>query len=337
VAHDGDGFFDEEATSAGELTQFLGESVTLIQSMNGENLALAGRFVFVLVWGLTLMFVFGDPLICVVVLAAPPVMVVSMSLQIVLFSGGAVGDHASDDEPGTVADGKRIKTAGALIGEVVLGIRTVASFTAEHRLYEDYCTVVTAAFMRARRRNLPIAFVTGFAKGSMMMLFGAVFEFDMWRINSQTDDTFGGSVANTTTESCASPISFSAADGLFIPLMVREALPTPLSSYLFPTPPPLAPLSPYPASSASGIVQEMPLTPFASHFSPPGRCPLSHPSGPPFPPQISCDSFSSSPWQPLLSHLTASRTSQPLPPFSSQVMFSARTPHLSSPPLRSCL
>jgi ATP-binding cassette subfamily B (MDR/TAP) protein 1 len=171
------GFFDEEANSSGELTQFLGESVTLIQSMNGEKLASAGRFVCVLAWGLALMFIFGDPLVCLVVLAALPVMGVSMSLQIILFSGGAVGDHAAGDEPGTGADGKRIKTAGALIGEVVLGIRTVASFTAEHRFYEDYCKVVTAASMRARRRNLPIAFLTGFAKGAITMLFGAIFEF----------------------------------------------------------------------------------------------------------------------------------------------------------------
>jgi ATP-binding cassette subfamily B (MDR/TAP) protein 1 len=214
------GFFDEEVNSAGELTQFLGESVTLIQSMNGEKLASAGRFLCVLTWGLALMFIFGDPLVCLVVLAALPVMGVSMSLQIILFSGGAVGDHAAGDEPGSGADGKRVKTAGALIGEVVLGIRTVASFTAEHKFYEDYCKVVTAASMRARRRNLPVAFLTGFSKGAVTMLFGAIFEFGMWRINSQTGDTIGGSAANTTTDSCASPLSFSAADGLFIPLMV---------------------------------------------------------------------------------------------------------------------
>mmetsp|Transcript_19773 Transcript_19773/g.54253 ORF Transcript_19773/g.54253 Transcript_19773/m.54253 type:complete len:662 (+) Transcript_19773:33-2018(+) len=213
------GFFDEESNSAGELTQFLGESVTLIQSMNGEKLASAGRFVCVLAWGLSLMFIFGDPLVCLVVLAALPVMGISMSLQIILFSGGAVTDHAAEAEGGASQDGTPVKSAGALIGEVVLGIRTVASFTAEHKFYEDYCRVVTAASMKARRRNLPVAFLTGFAKGAVTMLFGAIFEFGMWRINSQTDDSIG-SAANTTAASCVSSFSFSAADGLFIPLMV---------------------------------------------------------------------------------------------------------------------
>ena len=31
------------------------------------------------------------------------------------------------------------KSAGALVGEVVLAIRTVASFNAEQKLYDDYC------------------------------------------------------------------------------------------------------------------------------------------------------------------------------------------------------
>ena len=64
----------------------------------------------------------------------------------------------AEDKAGGAANEK---TAGALVGELVTSIRTVASFTAEAKFYKDYCVTVINArdegYKRAISGGLQVA------------------------------------------------------------------------------------------------------------------------------------------------------------------------------------
>ena len=45
------------------------------------------------------------------------------------------------------------RSAGSMVGEVVLGIRTVASFNAEVKFYDDYCETMDAMLVKGKKRS----------------------------------------------------------------------------------------------------------------------------------------------------------------------------------------
>ena len=121
------GFFDDEANSAGDLAEFLASKVTLVQSACGEKLQIGMGSFSTLVAGTILMFVLGDWRVTLVTFATFPLMAFAMAAEM----EQAVGEQAVSEDP----DAQKEKSAGALVYEVVLGIRTVASFGAEERFY----------------------------------------------------------------------------------------------------------------------------------------------------------------------------------------------------------
>ena len=122
-------FFDDDGNSSGDLTEFLGENITLVQSLLSEKLATTVRNFFTLVTGLVLMFLLSPWELVLFVLGCLPVMAVMMGLQVMIFTG------QDEAKQGKQTDQmKADRSAGALVGEVVLAIRTVASFNAEHAL-----------------------------------------------------------------------------------------------------------------------------------------------------------------------------------------------------------
>merc|ERR1719155_42665 len=79
------------------------------------------------------MFYWGDWRVALVVLGCLPVTGVLMSVAMASMMPMDQGKQGKQDK-----DGAQNKSAGSIIGEVVLGIRTVASFNAEQQFYQDY-------------------------------------------------------------------------------------------------------------------------------------------------------------------------------------------------------
>ena len=83
-----------------------------------------------LIVSLVYVFLFGYLYLGLLMLVSLPLMGLAMSIQILLFTGGD-GGNTGKVEHNEGAE----KSAGALVGEVVTGIRTVASFNAEQKFY----------------------------------------------------------------------------------------------------------------------------------------------------------------------------------------------------------
>ena len=120
------GYFDHEENTMGALTEFLGAKVALIQGLVGEQIGLIARGICMFVTTLVVMFTAGDWMVCLVVFACLPVLGGAMGTA--MAAAMPMGDGNKQDK-----DADKKKNAGSLIGEVVLGIRTVASFNAEVR------------------------------------------------------------------------------------------------------------------------------------------------------------------------------------------------------------
>ena len=138
-------YFDEDHNSAGELTEFLSSKITLVQGMCAEKLQVIIGCLIQLGLGFVLMFGAGDWRIGAMATAAIPLIGLGMAAEIAAASGKDLS-AAKEDEGGET---RKFRTAGALVGEVVTGIRTVASFNAEQRFYKDYCDSVDAMYIRS--------------------------------------------------------------------------------------------------------------------------------------------------------------------------------------------
>jgi len=163
------GFFDHPDHSAGALTLFLGEKVALVQALNGEKLAVALRQVSTLVFGTWLVFTYGYWQLGALMLASTPLMAAAMGmLMAVVF--GLRNPRPTGEGP----EAQRHGGFGALIGEVVTGIRTVAAYGAERRFYEAYAAAADAEARRAPMPALLTGLAVGIGKGSPVVFIGAV-------------------------------------------------------------------------------------------------------------------------------------------------------------------
>ena len=121
----------------GALTEFLGQKVTLMQGLVGERLGMLAQAIVMLVSTIFTMFYWGDWRVALVVLGCLPITGVLMSVAMASMMPMDQGKQGKQEK-----DGAQNKSAGAIVGEVVLGIRTVASFNAETQFYADYSTQV---------------------------------------------------------------------------------------------------------------------------------------------------------------------------------------------------
>jgi ATP-binding cassette subfamily B (MDR/TAP) protein 1 len=163
------GFFDQPDHSAGALTLFLGEKVTLVQALNGEKLALAMRQVSTLVFGTFLVFTYGYWQLAALMLASTPLITAAMGLLMAVVFGirnpRPTGDGPQAEQHGGF---------GVLIGEVVVGIRTVAAYGAERRFYETYAAAADAEARRAPLPALLTGLAVGIGKGTPVVFIGAI-------------------------------------------------------------------------------------------------------------------------------------------------------------------
>ena len=196
--------------------------MALVQSLLGERLNTFVKAVMLLAVGIGLMFAVGfwEVTLMILFAALPLLVMIYATLFVVL--GLAKGAKAKGKSE--AADG-----AGAMIGEVVTGIRTVASFNAEHRFFREYCARVDAQAALDRRSAVKNAFAAGAAFGMMMFLLAGVFKWSsqvgLWRLYGLTL----ADVLRVDSDGCVH-INFDLFQGMFIPIMVMFGIAPPLSA-----------------------------------------------------------------------------------------------------------
>jgi ATP-binding cassette subfamily B (MDR/TAP) protein 1 len=185
------GFFDLECNSAGELSSFLAQKVTLIETLTSGSLQAMLRGVTCIATMLTIIFGFGPWQLGLAILGALPVLVICMVSFLVIVGGGA--DEMAKNR-GKQPTGKKAvaeRGEGALIGEVVQSIRTVASFGAEEKFFADYCKSVD----RLRSLELSAApgqgLALGFAFSMILFLFSFVYFYGGYLNNAGKTDFRG--------------------------------------------------------------------------------------------------------------------------------------------------
>ena len=152
----------------------------LLQAMNGEKLGALVRNFCTMVVGFSIAFIYGYWQLALVMIASiiPIALAMKISMTVMMGAGG-------------LDDGSSSKTmhAGSLVGEVVVGIRTVASFGAERRFHEVYCTQVDATVGSCCRGSIYSAWgagiAAGFGKGVPLMVQGGVFYYGFHLINQE--------------------------------------------------------------------------------------------------------------------------------------------------------
>jgi len=206
LLHNEVGYFDHEDNSMGALTEFLGEKVTLLQGLVGEKLGMIAQAVVMLVTTVVTMFVWGDWRVSLVVLGCMPISGVLMSVAMAAMM--PIPDQKQDDK-----DAKQNKSAGSVVGEVVLSIRTVASFNAEQQFFDDYSAQVDAIFKKGVPRALTGGSANGVAMGLMYVIFGVQIYYGFWLME-------GGHLLETSVVRDASGCVTTDLTGFFDKVMV---------------------------------------------------------------------------------------------------------------------
>jgi len=169
------GYFDYEANTMGALTEFLGARVALVQGLVGEQLGAITKFLFLFGTMLFTMFYFGDWRVALVTLGCLPIMGVTMGIAMQAAMPMDQAKQASKDNDNEVK-----KSAGAVIGEVVLGIRTVASFNAEVKFYEDYCKQMDKLLAVGKRKAVQAGVGLFLAFAIVYSMMGAQIFYGLW-------------------------------------------------------------------------------------------------------------------------------------------------------------
>ena len=221
------GFFDDPENSAGALTLFLGEKLTLVQAVNGEKLAVAIRQISTICFGTFLVFKYGYWQLGVVMLASAPVMAVAMGLLLVVVFG--------IKNPRPTGEGPQAqKNVGSLVGEVVLGIRTVASYGAERRFYEEYERTCDTQLRQATRASALTGCAVGIGKGAPVIFIGAVCYYGCILITADVekltanimkmfldpDAVADGDIQADAVTGCADAQIYELLEKFLIPVMV---------------------------------------------------------------------------------------------------------------------
>jgi len=130
-------YFDLESNSAGELVAFLAEKVAMVESITGGTFQAVVRVLTALSVLLVLVFVDGPWQLALYLFGAFPIMMGFIGTVMTVVAGEELKAAKGVESKSKSAMAE--KNAGKLLSEVVLAIRTVASFNAEQRFYDDYC------------------------------------------------------------------------------------------------------------------------------------------------------------------------------------------------------
>ena len=172
------GYFDFEENSAGALTEFLSTNVTKVNSFIGKFQVII-RVVMLLLSSIVIMVVFGAPAMIGVSIGFFPVITIGMGIAIAMEIPKPEPTGEDEEEAGHTDKKKdtgkkskpKEKSAGAIVGEVVLGIRTIASFNAEQMFYKQYVDQVEKKRNAILKKVPLIAFFSGL---SFFLIFSSL-------------------------------------------------------------------------------------------------------------------------------------------------------------------
>ena len=181
------GFFDLDSNSAGDLTSFLAEKVTLMESLTGGSAQAIVRVLASLVSMLVLVFWFGPWQLALFLFGAVPVIMCVMGVMITVLAGDEI--KAQKGQEVKSAHHVAERSAGKLLSEVVLSIRTVASFNAEERFYNEFVVGVDRIRALEAPNQIKIALAMACSIPMMMYVFAAMYYYLGYLI-SQGDTTF---------------------------------------------------------------------------------------------------------------------------------------------------
>eukprot|EP00928_Gymnodinium_smaydae_P025596 TRINITY_DN20336_c0_g1_i1.p1 TRINITY_DN20336_c0_g1~~TRINITY_DN20336_c0_g1_i1.p1 ORF type:complete len:1405 (-),score=181.91 TRINITY_DN20336_c0_g1_i1:117-3782(-) len=174
------GYFDEDENSVGALTEFLARKVNLVQGVAQDGLQQLISLLGVFITATVVSVVFGDWRLMLVFVAG-------YAVGIILLVAGQLVTNSQEDRhkqqgAKTEEQSAEAKAAGALVGEVVVAIKTVFSFNAEHKFLDLYSQLV-AKERRSQgnpRRIVLGSLAMGVGMATMMVVFGFSMFYGMW-------------------------------------------------------------------------------------------------------------------------------------------------------------
>ena len=114
-----------------------------MESLTGGSMQSAIRTIAAIATMLVLVFMYGPWQLALFLFGAMPLMFAIMGTMITILMGDELKEAKGQQVNNKKANAER--SAGKLLSEVVLSIRTVASFNAEQRFYDDFCVGVDKA------------------------------------------------------------------------------------------------------------------------------------------------------------------------------------------------
>merc|ERR1719502_2651575 len=191
------GFFDVEENSAAELTAFLSEKTAKIKSITTEQLdvvaeilggfgGFAGMIVYMVVekhlpWELLLAWLGLIVLMCA-----------TMPAQMALMTGD---DAAEQKKKKGLEDtskvGKATDSANRIVGDAVIGIRTVASFNLEHKFLDAFAEKVATVSDVQKRDSVAAGAAMAISNGVMIPGMGLLFFYALHLFNEGKVDIIG--------------------------------------------------------------------------------------------------------------------------------------------------
>jgi len=168
------GFFDSGSNSAGELVSFLSEKVTMVESVTGGTLQAVVRVMTAVVVLLVLVFRDGPWQLGLYLFVAFPLFMGFIGAVMNVVAGDEMKKAKGEENNSKAAQAE--KSAGKLLNEVVLAIRTITSFNAEERLLQQYAVGVE----RARKLDHSAALIGCIAISVMMPAFVSMFGLMYW-------------------------------------------------------------------------------------------------------------------------------------------------------------
>lgn len=225
------GFFDDDCNSPGDLADFLVSKVTVAESLFGETLDNLAKTISTMSVALVIIFSWGQWQLALISLAILPIL--SISVMTRTRTSGAQRNSRATSE---VSAGKTLsdtfekvakdesKTAGALIGEVVLGVRTVVAFNAQRHFFEEYADRVRLMAQKAKARHMVTALGDALFCGAVPPLIALMVWYGSWLSSTGAMGSLGGvgSMPSAAASSCTGGLSIGAEliEGIMVPMMV---------------------------------------------------------------------------------------------------------------------
>ena len=178
------GFFDQEENTAAELTAFLAEKVDKVKTITAEQLDLVSQLIGAVAMFLVVLVLYSDWRLLLAWLAMIVVMGIVIPLQLPFLAGEEAAEaKKKKGQEDTSKIGKSEGSANKIVGDAVMGIRTVASFNLEQRFYDGFAETTSTVSSIQKADAFKGGFFMGFSDFVMFLSMGVVFFYSIYLAN----------------------------------------------------------------------------------------------------------------------------------------------------------